>query len=591
MQFTDVFIDQVRSNVSIVDLIGGYVGLKKSGKDYAALCPFHQEKTPSFMISESKQIFKCFGCGVGGDVFKFVMLIENLGFPESIQYLAERHGIPIPQSSHSDKGDKQPARLASVMEIAAQFFQQALRENQAALDYLSKRQIDKATIQQFGIGYAPPGRRLLDLLKEQGTSEQEAIACGLVKEDDSGQHYDKFRNRIMFPIHNFSGKTIAFGGRVLGDGVPKYLNSPDTVLYKKSKSLYPASITRDEIRRRDFAILVEGYFDCVVPFQFGVRNIVASLGTSLTQDQVKILGRYTRNVVVNYDPDSAGNAAAMRSLDLFLAAGFRVNVLQLPGDADPDTFIRNEGKQVYLEKVKSSQPYLEFALSRFMDNQRDPFGPKGKQEIVSQILPYLSKIPNKVERAEYVSRVAARLRIDENLILLEIRKMPGYISSSTPEVKFPSLLDQITPAESVILTALLDEEWTTEVFHQLDPVLFEGLRSKEIFEMAFRLSQEQEKIELIRLRDMVTDEDDRSLLESVALSPPNSPISKEVIESSVLALRKKQYRNLSRQIQEKIKIAEEENAQSSRINELLVEKEEIHRKIKELEADDRGHIG
>ena len=179
----------------------------------------------------------------------------------------------------------------------------------------------------------------------------------------------------------------------------------------------------------------------------------------------------------------------------------------------------------------------------------------------------------------------------ENLILLEMRKMPGHISNSTPEVKFSSLLDQITPAERVILTALLDEEWTTEVLHQLDPVLFEGLRTKEIFEMALRLSQEQEKIELIRLRDMVTDEDDRSLLESVALSPPNFPISKEVIESSVLALRKKQYRNLSRQIQEKIKIAEEENAQSNRINELLVEKEEIHRKIKELEADDRGHVG
>ena len=591
MQFTDVFIDQVRSSVNIVDLIGGYVGLKKSGKDYSALCPFHQEKTPSFMVSESKQIFKCFGCGVGGDVFKFVMLIENFGFPESIQCLAERHGIVIPQSSHLGARDKQPARLANVMEIAAQFFQQSLNENKEALDYLSKRQVDEETIQQFGIGYAPPGRRLLDLLKKQGTSEQEAIACGLVKEDDSGRHYDKFRNRIMFPIHNFSGKTIAFGGRILGDGVPKYLNSPDTVLYKKSKSLYPASITRDEVRRRDFAILVEGYFDCVVPFQFGVRNIVASLGTSLTQDQVKILGRYTRNVVVNYDPDSAGNAAAMRSLDLFLAAGFRVNVLQLPEGADPDTFIRNEGKQVYLEKVKSSQPYLEFALSRFMDNQRDPFGPKGKQEVVLQILPYLSKIPNKVERAEYVSRVAARLKLDENLILLEMRKMPGYVSSSTPKIKFPHLLDQITPAENILLTALLDEQWTTEVFHQLDPVLFEGLRTKEIFEMVFKLNQQQEKIKLIRLRDMISDEDDRSLLESVALSPLNTPISKEAIESSVLALRKKQYRNLSRQIQEKIKIAEEENAQSSRIDELLVEKEEIHRKIRELEADDRGHIG
>ncbi len=588
MQFNDAFIDQLRSSVSIVDLISGYVGLKKSGKDYAALCPFHQEKTPSFMVSESKQIFKCFGCGVGGDIFEFVMLIENFGFPESIQYLAERHGIPIPQASQPSAKDKQPARLAKIMETAVQFFQQFLKEKKEALDYLSGRQISEETIQQFGIGYAPPGRRILDQLKTQGMSEEEATACGLVREDDSGRHYDKFRNRIMFPIRNLSGRAIAFGGRILGDGVPKYLNSPDTVLYKKSKNLYPLSVTRDEIRRRDFAILVEGYFDCVVPFQFGVRNMVASLGTSLTEDQVKILGRYTRNVVVNFDPDSAGTAAAMRSLDLFLAEGFRVNVLQLPGGTDPDTFIRTEGRQVYLERVKSSQPYLEFALSQFIDSQRDPFGPKGKQEIVLQILPYLSKIPNQVERAEYVSRVAARLQLDENLILLEMRKMPSR-TGWTPELKFPRLIDQITPAENALLTALLDEEWTTLALQQLDPILFEGLRTQEIFEKAFRLNQQEEKVDPIRLRNLVTDEDDRSLLESLALSSPNPPLSEEVIRSSVLALRKKQYQRLSHQIQEKIKAAEKEDSQSGRIDELLVEKEEIRRKITGLEAEGPGH--
>ncbi len=588
MQFNDAFIDQVRSSVSIVDLISGYVGLKKSGKDYAALCPFHQEKTPSFMVSEGKQIFKCFGCGVGGDIFSFVMLIENLGFPESIQYLAERHGIPIPQASWSGEKDKQPARLAKIMETAIQFFQQSLKEKKEALDYLSDRQISEETIQQFGIGYAPPGRRLLDRLKEQGISEEEAIACGLVREDDSGRHYDKFRNRIMFPIRNLSGRAIAFGGRILGDGVPKYLNSPDTVLYKKSQNLYPLSVTRDEIRRRDFAILVEGYFDCVVPFQFGVRSIVASLGTSLTEDQVKILGRYTRNVVVNFDPDSAGTAAAMRSLDLFLAEGFRVNVLQLPGGTDPDTFIRTEGRQVYLDRVKASQPYLEFALSQFIDSQRDPFGPKGKQEIVLQILPYLSKIPNQIERVEYVSRVAARLQLDENLILLEMRKMPSR-TGSTPELKFPRLLDQITPAENTLLTALLDEEWTSLVFQQLDPILFEGLRTREIFEKALDLNQQEEKLDLIRLRNLVTDEDDRSLLESLALSSPNPPLSEELIRSSVLALRKKQYQRLSHQIQEKIKVAEKEDSQSGRIDELLVEMEEIRRKITGLEAEGPGY--
>ena len=582
MKFDDVFIDQIRSSVSIVGLINGYIPLKKSGKDYSALCPFHHEKTPSFMVSESKQIFKCFGCGTGGDVFKFIMLMENLSFPESIHYLAERHGISLPQQGSHNQADRQERqRLFEIMETTSRFFQRSLQRVDHALDYLLDRQIENETIEKFHIGYAPPGSRLLDELQRQGFKIEEISVCGLVREGDSGQSYDRFRNRVMFPIPDLSGRTIAFGGRILGEGVPKYLNSPDTVLYKKSNNLYPLNVTRNEIRRRDFAILVEGYFDCLVPFQFGVRNIVASLGTSLTENQVQVLGRHTRNVLINYDPDSAGTAAAMRSVDLFLEKGFRVNVLQLPKEADPDTFLRSEGREAYLEKVKSSQPYLEFVLSRFIGQQKDPSSPKGKQEIISQILPYLAKIPSQIERAEYVSRVASRLRIDENLLLMEMRKI-ARARQFAPRLRLPGLIDQVTPAENALLAALMEEEWSALTLKQLEPALFEGLSTERIFGAVVQLEGEGRAISTVNLRDVVA-EQDQDLVETFAVGSSKVLLSEEIIKNSVLALRKKQYERLSLQVQEEINSTEKEPSKSGRMDELLVEKERILRKIKQLE--------
>jgi DNA primase len=581
MKFDDTFIDQVRSGISIVDLVGGYVRLQKKGKDYGALCPFHSEKTPSFMVSEAKQIFKCFGCGEGGDVFKFIMLMENLTFPESIHHLAESQGIPLPQSSKRSEAESvRRQRLLKILEIATHFFCQRLKGKKEALAYLQDRQITQETIHQFSIGYAPPGQHLLQELTSQGFDLQEVMACGLIKEGDPGQHYDKFRNRIMFPIRDLSGKTIAFGGRILGDGVPKYLNSPETALYSKSRNLYPLDLTRNEIRKRDFAIIVEGYTDCIIPFQFGIGNVVASLGTSLTENQVKVLGRYTRNVVTNYDPDSAGTSATLRSIDLFLEQGFRVNVLQLPTGEDPDIFLRKQGVEAYRERLKSSQSYLDFVLSESMGKQRDSFSPKGKQEIISRILPYLVKIPNPIERAEYVTRIASRLQLDESLILLEMRKMPAR-KREAPRFNYSVPLEQATPAENTLLVALLEEEWSSNTFEQLEPELFEGLRTEKIFQCIFQLREQAQEITTIRLRQLVSGDTDRNLIEEMALRTADFPLSEEIIKSSVQALRRKQHEHLSRQLQEEIKAEAKENSNSDRIDELLVKKETIRRKIEE----------
>jgi len=585
MRFDDTFIDQVRNGISIVNLVGGYVRLQKKGKDYGALCPFHTEKTPSFMVSEAKQIFKCFGCGAGGDVFKFIMLMENLTFPESLHQLAESQGIPLPQSTQRSEAESvRRQRLLKILEIATHFFCQRLEGKKEALAYLKDRQITQETIHQFSLGYAPPGQHLLQELTRQSFDVQEVLACGLIKEGNSGGYYDNFRNRIMFPIHNLSGKTIAFGGRILGDGIPKYLNSPETALYSKSRNLYPLDLTRNEIRKRDFAIIVEGYFDCIIPFRFGIRNVVASLGTSLTESQVKVLGRYTRNVVTNYDPDSAGTAATLRSIDLFLEQGFRVNVLQLPTGEDPDIFLRKQGTEAYREKLKSSQSYLDFVLSQFMSQQRDAFSPKGKQEVVSHILPYLVKIPNPIERAEYVTRIASRLQLDESLILLEMRKMPSQ-KRATPRFDYSAPVEQGTPAENTLLVAMLEEKWAASTFEQLEPELFEGLRTEKIFQGIFQLKEHATEITTIRLRELISEETDRDLIEEMALRAADFPLSKERIRSSVQRLRRMKRERRIRQMQEEIKAEERENSNSDKIAELVVKKENLRRKIEKDEEE------
>ncbi len=583
MRFDDTFVDQLRSSIGILDLVGGYVRLDKKGRDHAALCPFHSEKTPSFLVSDSKQIFKCFGCGAGGDIFQFIMLIENMTFPESIEHLAESHGIPIPHATKASGARSEERQLLlEIMAQATDIYCRWLPQKKEALSYLSGRQINAQTVKQFSIGYAPPGQRLLEELKKKGYRVEQILACGLVREGDSGQVYDRFRNRIVLPIRDLSGKTIAFGGRILGDGLPKYLNSPETPLYTKSNHLYPLNVARDEIRRRDFAILVEGYFDCIVPFQFGIPNIVASLGTSLTQNQVKLLGRYTRNVITNYDPDSAGTAAAIRSIDLFLEEGFHVNVLQLPSGEDPDTFIRREGTETYQQKLKDSQSYLDFALSQFLKQQKTPSSPKGKQEVVSRILPYLAKIPNKIEQAEQVTRIASRLQVDENLILAEMRKVP-HRTEKQPPLNYSLLVDRVTPAEKILLAAVLEEQWCQSTLEQVEAQLFEGLRTEAIFEKIFHLQKGGGTISTVHLRELVDDDSDRDLLENLALRSGELDLFAEAIENSIQALQRMQYERLSRQIQEEIKKEETKNSESTAMDELLNRKAQVRKKLKEIE--------
>jgi DNA primase len=583
MKFDTSFIERVRMSVNIVDLVGGYVRLRKQGQNHSALCPFHQEKTPSFSVSESRQIFKCFGCGVGGDVFAFVQQIEHLTFPEAVTFLAERSGIPLPANPAESSGENvERMRLLEIMRLADEFYREQLPRSSDAQDYLARRKITSETISRFGLGFAPPGSQIRDHLSSHGFSLAELEKCGLVARGEGGSCYDKFRSRVTFPIQNLGGQTIAFGGRILGDGVPKYLNSPETPLYSKGRNLYGLLAAREAIRRAGFAILVEGYFDCVVPSQCGVANIVASLGTSLTEGQVHLLGRYTRKVIVNFDPDSAGVNAALRSIDMFLAQGFQVNVLRLPHGEDPDSFVLNHGVERYREFLKSSESFVDFLLEHFIRQQRDPRSPKGKQEIVDHVLPYITRLPNRIERAEYISKISSRLMLDERIVMTELRRQarstrrrgdePGDKSGEKPRTP-----PEPTLAERTLLAALISDAHREKVIRSLEPDLYLNLVCERIFDQIVQQKNQSSEFCIFTVRKALQD-DDLDLFDRLSLQSAEVILSDEIIASSVEALQDLQCDRISRQIQEEITREERGGVPSPRLEELLRKKEEIQRR-------------
>ena len=422
-------LDEVRNSVNIVSVVSEYVPLRKRGRNHVACCPFHKEKTPSFNVNEERQSFHCFGCGLGGDVFRFLMEIDRISFPEAVQFLAERRGIALPAAAAAAPAVSSVNKkdMHNAMAEATTAYRQALlssSEGKPALEYLSSRGVTFETIERFQLGFSPAaGKFLTTLLLNKGFSIETLTDCGLCRRSEEGNRiYDYFRGRIMFPIADIQGRMVAFGARAMDDRPPKYLNSPETRLYNKSRNLFCLSHSKDGIRKRGSAILVEGYMDCIIPFQYGIDNVVASCGTSLTPEQVELLGRYARNVVVSYDADSAGQNAAQKSLELFLEGDFNVRVLSLPDAKDPDEYIRVAGVEEYRAREKEALPWMDFVLEKAVREQGVFDDPKKKALVLNAVLPYLAKLPNEVERSEYVSRLAWRLKIEDGNLLAELRK-------------------------------------------------------------------------------------------------------------------------------------------------------------------------
>ena len=581
-------VDEVRAAADIVRIVGDYVQLRKGGVNLKGLCPFHQEKTPSFSVHPTKQVFYCFGCGVGGDVFKFVMLIENLSFPEALRRVAEKVGITLRETAGDETFDanaRDRATLFKIHEVAAKFFAEQLSgtiEGRAARGYLADRGLSDEVIGRFRLGYAPvEGRALTRRLSEAGFPIEQLEKSGLVLRAAEGErHFDRFRRRVIFPIANESGKVVAFGGRALGDDQPKYLNSPETPIYTKSRILYHLDRAGTPIRKLDRSILVEGYMDCIAVATAGFENVVASCGTSLTESQVRLLGRYSRRVVVSYDPDSAGLAATERSLALLLEEGFQAQVLALPGAMDPDTFIRRQGAEAYRKLLDSAPSYLDHLTERAA-SQHDVRTAEGKVAAANAVMPYLARVPSPLLRAELANRLAERLRLDERMLREELRRAAGegrrQIASASPSKDKPA-----SPAETQLLRAFLESPELRDEFLRglVEDGICEGLAAEGIFRKLLEASQRKGGVELNDLAPSLGPDEQR-LLYSSHLSAAE-PADRTQVLSCCLALRRRKVERRRHQLMAAIRAAEQDPARRDELAELLQAKVKLEKDLAQL---------
>jgi DNA primase len=492
--FPQQFIDDLRQQANLVTVIQEYVPLKKAGATYKGLCPFHGEKTPSFHVNPDKGFFHCFGCGVGGDVFKFLELHEKLGFPDAVRMLAQKFGVSVPEltDGDSDQSRRDSAlreALLKAHEIAAAYFREQLdmAAGARARQQLKDRGVTEATIEQLGLGYAPANPRdgLQRRLLEQGFAQPLLLQSGLVVQRESGEVVDRFRHRLMVPIYRDAGSVIAFGGRQMDadQGGPKYLNSPETAIYSKSRTLYGLNLTKGHIRKTGFAVLVEGYFDFAQVFQSQAAPAVASCGTALTTQQAQLLRRFTSKVVLSYDPDAAGQGAAARSCELLVAEGFDVNVVVLDKGEDPDTFIRHQGPERYRERLRSSRPYLEYLLDRAASG-RDLRRDDSRKQFLEEMLAVASRIPDAADRDQFADRLAHKARVTEDVVRAEIRKAAVQRRTSITARELPSF-GQLKQAEKALIWGLIHQtREAVDALSELEEDDLDGLAGMEILSAA-----------------------------------------------------------------------------------------------------------
>ena len=575
--------ERVKQQADIVRVVGEYLQLKKAGQNFRGLCPFHSEKTPSFNVHPVRQIFHCFGCGKGEDVFSFVMEMEKCEFPEALRIVAEKCGISLPRRKESSreerKENKQRATLLEIHREAQAFFVKQLEgtlEGKAARAYLEDRGLDRDAIGRFGIGYAPSGGDVLLRLLKQKYPEKLLTDSGLVSRGESGNLFDRFRRRITFPISNESGKIVAFGCRALGDDQPKYLNSPESPIYSKSNVLYHLDRAKEALRRQDFAVLVEGYMDAIAVARAGISNVVASCGTSLAEPQIKLLGRFTKRVVVNYDPDAAGQAATERSLSLLLEQDFEVRVLALPpiGDrkADPDLFIREMGKEEYAKVLKEAPPYVDYLIARA--RQMDLTTGEGKLRAVNFLLPYVQKIPNRILRSEWATRIAQQLRLEEPVLRAALSKAA---SERRSEVKTqPELAGRAAkPVERRLIRMLAESEgFREELAKQLQSArLYHGLETEKIFAALVAASLSGEPVHAAEVAAGLEERERRMLFE-ILFEESSEPTWEEAM-SCIEALQQRQAERELADVQRSI----EANPAGPQLRGLLEKKQELMRRI------------
>ncbi|HTW30620.1 MAG TPA: DNA primase [Candidatus Sulfotelmatobacter sp.] len=638
------FAYTVKQQADIVRIVGDYVKLKKAGsQNYSGLCPFHGEKTPSFSVHATRQFYHCFGCHESGDVFKFIQKIENITFPESVRFVAQKLGIAVPKATYATEGEAKEARLRGqlldVHERAVAFFQECLRRSDGARarEYLAGRGLNEEMIAKFRIGYAPDSGFLLrdrlrgefgeEVLRESGLfSWKEAASSEPGAARNQGQTadtltdrnadvggdgskleardsklaamYSKFRNRVMFPIASEAGKVIAFTGRTLATDEksgPKYLNSPETAIYSKSRVLFNLDLAKEWIKKFDYAILVEGQMDCISVFAAGFQNVIASSGTAFTELQAKLLGRFSKNVVVNFDPDTAGAKATERTLGLLIEEEFQIKVLTLEQGFDPDLYIRRQGKDAYREALGHSQKYFDYLIERARTQFPVRSG-EGKVKAVNYLLPHVQRIPSRIVRDELAHEIAQKLGIDSAVLRQELRHAAA--SRTTSAVKAP-VEAQATEAEKVLIRALASvrqirpggEHLSARegVEEEFDPArqavyvlqnegLHLGLATESLAESLLNAGAE-----FADVLDVPATEADRRLLATILLKEEES-LTAESIEAAVKALRRIHLRRRQKEVQQEMK-RPGLSADKERLHQLIGELERISKALRDPGED------
>jgi len=614
MRIPEKQIDEIRNASDIVDIISGFIQLKKRGKNFIGLCPFHQEKTPSFTVSEEKQIYHCFGCGAGGNVFKFLMDYKNISFVEAVEEIAEHVGIKIQYDSAPSEQQNELEVFYEINLLAARFFSDQLLKSEngeSAREYLKNRGIKLQTQKIFGIGFAPFSREsFLNLAKENKIDLQKAKQLGLIDTNDKGEYYDKFRGRIIFPIFSPNGRVIAFGGRIFSGetNAAKYLNSPESPVYSKRKSLYGLFHSKDEIRKLDRAILVEGYMDLISLYQAGVKNVVASSGTSLTDEQVQLLSRFTKNVLVLFDADSAGEKAALRSIEILLKQNFEVKIISLPKGEDPDSFINKFGKEQFEEEISRAQNFFEYQTSQY-EKQGAFEDAASTTKAIREIVRILSLLNDELKRNLYIKAIAKKFGLREKLIESELNKFLSEQKSGTQvftqaksnpdsqieKLKLQNKFQNENPFEKELVRLLFsgDEQIVT---HILDNVAIDNFTNDDykivatIVENGFN----EEKISPAYLIEKIEDDNLKNLVLELSLSEysisknwdelsSNGKIEKDTYEHAIETVKNYQIFQIEEEIKRNNKLIEESKDELLHL--------ELLKRNKELTEDKKAIIG
>jgi len=542
-QIPEEFINDLRHRVDIVAVIGEFVPLKKQGRNYTGICPFHGEKTPSFVVSPDKQIFHCFGCGKGGNVFSFLIEKDAMSFPEAVEHLAKRAGIALPNiavSPEKDKRDSLMKRYFDINEKTAKYYEQLLYDSSGkeALRYLQGRGLKTDVLEKFQLGYAPAGWDMLtNYLRGEDITEQELLTIGLAVKSKKGTLIDRFRNRVMYPITNETGKIIGFGGRVLDNSQPKYLNSPDTPLFSKGKQLYGLHLSKGSVREQDRVIIMEGYMDVITAWQNGLTNVVGTMGTALTPEHVRLLMRYTYNTFICFDADNAGQKATLRGLDTLQEQGCNISVVSIPDSKDPDDFIRKEGRARFTEIVERAHNLLEYKLIKLME-QFNTQTVSGRIQVVQELIPDILKTKSPIARQACIQMVGERLSFPETAIHAEIRKAVSYQEAPKENSKTVRFLSAQEKAQRILIKLTLEyPELIGEVEENGGKELFKIALLKEIYQNHYVIRQSGHNIKANDLITLLGDSASQKVLAEILLENELPEDWKRIYKDCLVLLR------------------------------------------------------